>query len=53
VDVHSGAVQLFRADRCFFRDLEIINLDGLSETEALKAVSVSPSPSLRPPLQRL
>ena len=37
-----GGLGIWGVDRNFFRDLEVINLDGLSEAEALKHLGVEP-----------
>lgn len=37
----SGDITLYQVDRNAFRDVEVINLEGLNEGEALKAVGVS------------
>ena len=37
-----GGLGIWGVDRNFFRDIEVINLDGLSEAEALKILKVDP-----------
>ncbi|MBK8038515.1 MAG: serine/threonine protein kinase [Verrucomicrobiaceae bacterium] len=41
-----GGVLIYGLNQQPFRDIEAINLDGLSETEALKLAGIAPEPSL-------